>query len=353
MPGILEYLNHALISAAVMAFAEDDGEYILDTDASDSQIAAVLSQVQDGKESVISYGSRTLNKAEKNYCITDKELLGIRHFVEFYRQYLLGRHFLVRSDHQALVWLFRLKEPKGRIARWIEILSEYDFSIEYRAGAKHSNADALSRCPNPWDCDCGDVDNLECLRCGPCMKCKKRSDDMELKMAKVSEAGSATKVSSVLDVRMAVTRSMDPDIVNPVQPDHESKEMSDGTEWVSAQDATAIRQKQQGDSEIKWILDALMTGSRPTHPEVVALSPVIRHYWSLWDSLQVVEGMLFKRFHKKDGAGSYLQFVVPKSQQPNILHQMHDAVLSGHLAEKENPPENHAAFFIGIAYARM
>ena len=88
---------------------------------------------------------------------------------------------MVRSDHQALIWLFNLKEPKGRIARWIEILSEYDFSIEYRPGSKHANADALSHCPNPWDCQCPDLDNLEPLRCGPCIKCKKRTAEMVYK----------------------------------------------------------------------------------------------------------------------------------------------------------------------------
>ena len=115
-------LKQALIGSDIMTYPRDAGQYILDTDASDGQIAGILSQIQDGRERVISYGSRTLGKAEKNYCITDKELLAIRHFVEYYRQYLLGRTFVVRSDHQALVWLFKLKEPKGRIARWIELL---------------------------------------------------------------------------------------------------------------------------------------------------------------------------------------------------------------------------------------
>ena len=125
-----------------------------------------------------SYGSRTLNKAEKNYFITDKELLAIRHFVVYYRQYILDRHFTVRSDHQALTFLFKLKEPKSRIARWIEILSAYDFGIEFRKGSKHSNADILSRCPYPWDCQCSDIDNLESLKCGPCSKCIKRFKEM-------------------------------------------------------------------------------------------------------------------------------------------------------------------------------
>jgi hypothetical protein len=130
-----------------MAYPEDEGEYILDTDACDVSIGCVLSQIQDGREKVISYASRALNKAEKNYCVTDKELLALRNFIEYFRQYLLGRKFLVRTDHQALVWLFSLKEPKGRIARWLEILSAYDFTIEYRPGVKHGNADSISRCP--------------------------------------------------------------------------------------------------------------------------------------------------------------------------------------------------------------
>ncbi|CAC5416352.1 Transposon Ty3-G Gag-Pol polyprotein,Transposon Ty3-I Gag-Pol polyprotein,Retrovirus-related Pol polyprotein from transposon 297,Retrovirus-related Pol polyprotein from transposon 17.6 [Mytilus coruscus] len=122
---------------------------IMDTDACDTAIGAVLSQIQEGTLKVIAYGSRTLNKAERNYCITDKELLAVRYFIEYYRQYLLGRKFCVRTDHQALIWLFSMKEPKGRIARWLEILSSFDFYIEYRPGSKHGNPDALSKCYNP------------------------------------------------------------------------------------------------------------------------------------------------------------------------------------------------------------
>jgi hypothetical protein len=62
------------------------------------------------------------------------------YFIEYYRQYLLGRKFCVRTDHQALIWLYSFKEPKGRIARWLEILSAFDFLVEYRAGVKHGNA---------------------------------------------------------------------------------------------------------------------------------------------------------------------------------------------------------------------
>jgi hypothetical protein len=139
-------------------------------------IGAVLSQTQKGDEKVIAYGSKSLNSAQKNYCVPDRELLAVRYFVEYYRSYLLGRKFLVRTDHQAIKWLCNLKQPRSRIARWVECLAEYHFEVEHRPGHKHGNADSMSRCPNPWDCQCKD---LEVLRCGPCKKCMRKTELME------------------------------------------------------------------------------------------------------------------------------------------------------------------------------
>ena len=77
-----------------MAYPTDDGEFILDTDASLDTVGAVLSQVQDGVEHVIAYGSRTLSKPEQNYCVTDQDLLAVRFFMEYYKHYLLGDSLL-------------------------------------------------------------------------------------------------------------------------------------------------------------------------------------------------------------------------------------------------------------------
>ena len=90
-----------------------------------------------------------MSKSERNYCVTDRELLAVKYFVDYYKRYLLGRTFVVRSNHQALKWFFSLKEPKNRIARWMEILSVFSFSIEYQPGKKHGNADSLSHCTDP------------------------------------------------------------------------------------------------------------------------------------------------------------------------------------------------------------
>ena len=113
-------VKQILISPDIMAYPLQDGQFVLNTDACDFSIGTVLSQVQNGKERVIAYGSKTLLKSERNYCVTDKELLAMKVFIEYYKHYLLGRRFLVRTDYQALKWLFSLKDPKQRIARWIE-----------------------------------------------------------------------------------------------------------------------------------------------------------------------------------------------------------------------------------------
>ena len=113
-----------------------------------------MSQIQTGEERVIAYGSRTYSKAERNYCTTRKELLAVVYFMKKIKQYLLGKEFLVRTDHAALTWLQRTPEMMGQQARWQEPLQEFNFKIQHRPGTKHGNADALSRrpCRRPGCC---------------------------------------------------------------------------------------------------------------------------------------------------------------------------------------------------------
>merc|ERR1711893_172930 len=143
------------MSAPILAYPDPSAEFILDTDASGYGIGAVLSQVQEGKERVIAYGSKALTKEERRYCVTRRELLAIVHFVKLYRHYLYGKRFLLRTDHGALKYLFNFKDPQGQMARWLQVLDTYTFDIEHRAGKRHCNADAMSRGPCK---QCGDED---------------------------------------------------------------------------------------------------------------------------------------------------------------------------------------------------
>jgi transposase InsO family protein len=390
-------LKQALISPSIMGFPRDGGQFILDTDACDISIGAVLSQVQEGVPRVISYGSRTLNKAERNYCVTDRELLAVKFFCDYYRQYLLGYSFLIRTDHQALRWLFSLKEPKNRIARWLECLSQYEFTIEHRPGKSHGNADGMSRCPDIQNCECK-VD--EPLSCGPCPKCLKRSQDMQSTLLFEEEQTTKRVLSTTLTPHLSGIKQKLCSYLYSVQIwvqilllticDTVSNKLSgyyrnrigswvgkpsmnfhkdDGrlwpklyeiitpsciqnllkrprqwyrkvttrakSSWSLPYDMKDLEKQQSNDPNINPIVTWLKQGVRPYGPEVHNSSPETRHYWNSWDSLKLENGLLYRTFVRKNGSGQYQQLIVPKECRSTVMHQMHNSLLSGHLGNKK------------------
>ena len=121
-------LRKCLCAPPVLAFPDFSREFILDTDASDCGIGGVLSQIDaNGRERVIAYGSRTLSKLERQYCVTWRELLAVVAFTDHFRHYLLGEPFTLRTDHGFLTWLSNFKEPTGQLARWLEKLQAFNF----------------------------------------------------------------------------------------------------------------------------------------------------------------------------------------------------------------------------------
>ena len=119
-----ESLKACLISAPILAFLDCTKPFILDTDASETGLGAVLSREHDGEERVIAYANRVLSKAKRRYCVTPKELLAVVTFIQYFRHYLLGKQFLLRTDHGSLTWLQHFKEPEGQLAWWLEKLQE-------------------------------------------------------------------------------------------------------------------------------------------------------------------------------------------------------------------------------------
>lgn len=118
-------------------------EFILQTDASDKGIGAVLSQCDDdGTEHPVAFFSRKLLPRETRYSTIEKECLAIKAAT---RVYLLGRKFTIQTDHRALEWLDRLKDNNARLTRWSLALQPYQFMVRYRAGSSNNNADGLSR----------------------------------------------------------------------------------------------------------------------------------------------------------------------------------------------------------------
>ena len=121
-------LKKALTSDSVLAHPRFDQSFILSCDSSNYAISAILSQLQNGKERPISFASRMLNKAEKNYSTTHKELLAVVFGTQVHRCYLYGRKFKIVTDHAALKWLITVKNHKwSRLTRWVLKLAEYEF----------------------------------------------------------------------------------------------------------------------------------------------------------------------------------------------------------------------------------
>ena len=281
-----ETLKEKLITSPILAYPSVEKSFILDTDASDYSIGAVLSQNFDDGEKVIAYGSKSFSNSERHYCVTRKELLAVVYFVKYFRHYLYGKKFKIRTDHSALKWLFNFKEPEGQVARWLESLSAFHFEIEHRPGRHHRNADGLSRIP--------------------CKQCKIQ-DWEELHVC-------------------AVTSSWDGNLKKDKQPSElndDDKPERNTSEWRKGQledpiIGCFIRMKQNEESKPSW-------------KDISHESQEFKTYWALWDQLDVCDGILYKMHEDSITQVMVRQIIVPSGMRKDILHLLHDGPTNGHL----------------------
>lgn len=154
-------LKNSLCSTPILAhpdFSPGSRPFIVYVDSSKSGVGVVLMQEQpvttkDGQtkwmEVVIAYASKSLTTGEQHYGAYKKELLGVVYALNHFRYYLLGKKFLICTDHRALQWLMntRSKNNPGLIYRWQDVLSEFDFDIKYVSAAKMTHVDGISRKP--------------------------------------------------------------------------------------------------------------------------------------------------------------------------------------------------------------
>ena len=132
-------LKETLCQSPILMNPNFEKTFILQTDASDRGVGAVLTQKDDEeRERPIAYFSRKLLSREERYSTVEKECLAIKLGIEAFKVYLLGRHFIVQTDHRALVWLDKLKEKNSRLTRWSLNLQQYSFTVEHRAGTSNA-----------------------------------------------------------------------------------------------------------------------------------------------------------------------------------------------------------------------
>lgn len=140
-------IKRTLIANPILANFNNHDPIALKTDASRKGIAGLILQRQDDEWRIITCASRRVNQHEENYGVSELEALAIVYAVNKFRNYLLGKHFTIMTDHCPLCAL-KLKNPSSaRLRRWALVLSEFDYTIRYIKGSLHQDIDCLSRAP--------------------------------------------------------------------------------------------------------------------------------------------------------------------------------------------------------------
>ena len=303
-----ESLKEALINAVVLSFPTSDDIFILDTDASEKTIGAELSQIQNGVERTISYASKVLTPTQRKYCATRKELLAIVCFSRHFRHYLLGRNFVIRTDHNSLTWLLNFKNIEGQLSRWIEELSQYSMIIQHRSEKNHSNADGLSRIPDDLDA-CSNYRagvSLNDLPCGGCEFCTRAR-------------------------KQWATFEEEVDFVVPLVIRRLRKEDVYFSSWLKPYSTQELQDEQSKDEDLKTLKDWIDRNHSPSTQELQLSSKTIRHFWMCRSQLELINGVLYYRW--EDPVTPRLLFMAPGHMKDEILHSCHDTRMSGHLGQ--------------------
>ena len=102
-------------------------------------------QGSDHQEHPVAYFSTALQKSQQNWSATTKESFALVMAVRHWHVYIAGRPFVLKTDHNPLVFLRSQKDPRGKIGRWINELEEFDYKIQYIPGKDNVKADTLPR----------------------------------------------------------------------------------------------------------------------------------------------------------------------------------------------------------------
>lgn len=136
-----------LLKASVLEIPFSTDEYLIETDASEKAIGAVLNVKRDEGWRPVEFYSKTLSTTQQNWPVREREAFAIVAALQKFDTFVRGRHIIVHTDHESLQWM--LKCSKGKIARWASLLAEYDMEVYYKKGTSLVHVDFLSRFLDP------------------------------------------------------------------------------------------------------------------------------------------------------------------------------------------------------------
>ena len=285
-------------------------------------------------------------------------VFGLRHF----RQYLLGRHFVVRVDHMALTYYRKCREPTGQHARYLDFIAEFDFDCQYREGRRHGNCDGLSRL-SPCEIDSGE----------PCNQCNRRVNgrhvpaDENADVCRVttrasskrqegstgmdgdaSERGGASAAAPLVDPNRGRVETRLPRDAAAALTGRPSKSNSGkrrkrnmgllgrtapaaATAGIGDWNPAFLRDRQLQDPDIGQAMQWVEGDSgRPPWDAVASGSQFLRSLWQQYESLVLRDGALYRIFHDPNGMAQFYQYVLPADLKVPFLELIHNDA-AGHL----------------------
>lgn len=265
-----ETLKKHLTSSPILGYANSSLPYELHTDASGDALGAVLYQQQNGHKRVISYASRGLNKAEKNYPPHKREFLALKWAIcDKFKDYLYGQQFTVFTDNNPVTYVLTTAKLDATGHRWLAALAAFNFDIKYRPGRSNADADALSRLPMS-------IETVQAI------------------------CNSAT--SSYVE---SLTLSSDV-ILNDIDP----RGMSTGNiiDWEKAQSL---------DPDIHHVIEYVRNEQKPPKNEIGS-NPLLRQF----NHLKLIDGVLHRATHIDEETRH--QLVLPIEHASTVLEALHD-----------------------------
>jgi hypothetical protein len=282
------------------------------------------------------------------------------------------------------------KSPTDQMARWMEMMAQFNFKIEHRKGTKHVNCDSLSRIPcDPKECDCYDANSiLENLPCKGCKTCIKHRNDWS-EFEKVDDVIplftrniSASRINNgctsfhlvkhflycwnlivvflatvIRNVKVgfhkvtgSVLRLRIRDNVSVCEQGVSLEGVEKGTSGLKYnnidttlnvgdqfkpsllvnQSPGSMANLQRNDPDIGCVIIWLEKGRKPTRDVIAGESPIVRNLWLNWDILHLKNGVLFRKLTCKDKTIKE-QLVIPSLLKKDVLKSCHNFKLSAHL----------------------
>ncbi len=322
-------LRQKLCEAPILAFPDFSSPemFIVDSDWSQEcgAIGGVLSQVQDGEERVILFGGRKLSPAERKYGSNKGEMCAVIHFLRAWRYYLQFRRFRLRTDHQALKWIRTMEEPQGMILRWLDILANYQFEPEFRAGRKHGNADALSRAPH--------------LR-----------EPTPRELAATEEEGLLQISPDAVPEDSSPAEEDVEEVVEAQAPEDQDADTTQlwAQQWAN-QVAPQLLQAQSNDPILKQVRRWVRKGIRPERSEIREEDRALHEYWALFEVLYLAEdGVLYRRAHEGE-VWTRDRACLPAALQQQAVQLAHEGV-GGHMGQKTTASRLLQRVYFPFAY---